>query len=184
MILSPASRCLFLVIVCLALSAATSASSGEEWRPISPEELAMKTPKVEPDADAEAIFWEVRIDDSSDDNLSMQHYVRLKIFTDRGREKYSKLDIPFSTGTKIKDIAARVIKPDGSIVEVGEKDIFEREIIRANGVKVKAKSFAVPNLEPGVIIEYRYREGISDAGAAGMHLKFQRDIPLQTLSYY
>ncbi len=144
----------------------------------------MKTPKVEPDADAEAIFWEVRIDDSSDDNLSMQHYVRLKIFTDRGREKYSKLDIPFSKGTKIKDIAARVIKPDGSIVEVGEKDIFEREIIRANGVKVKAKSFAVPNLEPGVIIEYRYREGISDAGAAGMHLKFQRDIPLQTLSYY
>jgi hypothetical protein len=28
-------------------------------------ELAAKTPVVEADADAEAIFWEVRIDDSS-----------------------------------------------------------------------------------------------------------------------
>src|SRR5437660_9243857 len=184
MTLPPAFRCLFLIVACLALSAVTAASSGDDWRPVTPEELAMKTPKVEPDADAEAIFWEVRIDDSSDENLSMQHYVRLKIFTDRGREKYSKLDIPFSKGTKIKDIAARVIKPDGSIVDVSEKDIFEREIIRANGIKVKAKSFAVPSLEPGVIIEYRYRESISDAGAAGMHLKFQRDVPAQTLSYY
>ena len=77
-------RCLFLIVACLALSAVTAASSGDDWRPVTPEELAMKTPKVEPDADAEAIFWEVRIDDSSDENLSMQHYVRLKIFTDRG----------------------------------------------------------------------------------------------------
>ncbi len=184
MTLPPAIRFFFLLVLCLALPAITTASGGVDWRPVTPEELAMKTPKVEPDADAEAIFWEVRIDDSSDENLSMQHYVRLKIFTDRGREKYSKLDIPFAKGTKIKDIAARVIKPDGSIVEIGEKEIFEREIIRANGIKVKAKSFAVPGLELGAIVEYRYRESISDAGAAGMHLKFQRDVPAQTLSYY
>jgi hypothetical protein len=153
-----------------------------EWRPVTPEELAMKAPKVEPDADAEAIFWEVKIDDSSDD-LSMQHYVRVKIFTDRGREKYGKFDIPFTRGMKIKDIAARVIKPDGSAIEIGKQDIVEREIIKAGGVKVKAKSFAIPSLEAGSIVEYRYREVISDAGAAGMHLKFQRDIPVQTLSY-
>ncbi|HEX5704142.1 MAG TPA: DUF3857 domain-containing protein [Pyrinomonadaceae bacterium] len=144
----------------------------------------MKTAKVEADADAEAIFWEVRIDDSSDDNLSMQHYVRVKIFTERGREKYSKFDITFSKGMKIKDIAARVIKPDGSIVEIAKQDIFEREIVKANRMKVKAKSFAIPSLEPGVIVEYRYREVISDAGASGMRLKFQRDIPVQKLAYY
>jgi hypothetical protein len=27
------------------------------WRPISPAELQMKAPVVEPDSDAEAIFW-------------------------------------------------------------------------------------------------------------------------------
>jgi hypothetical protein len=174
-----------LVAVCLGLLATTSVKAGgDEWRPVSPEELGMKTPKVEPGADAEAIFWEVRIDDSSEEDLAMQHYVRVKIFTERGLEKYSKFDIPFTKGMKIKDIAARVTKPDGSAVEIQKGDIFEREILKANAIKVKAKSFAIPGLVPGVIVEYRYREVISDAGAAGMRLKFQRDIPVQTLSYY
>jgi hypothetical protein len=169
--------------VCLVIGASAHPVGDGDWRAVAPEELAMKTPKVEPDADAEAIFWEVRIDDSSDD-LAMQHYVRVKIFTDRGREKYSKLDIPFTRKTKIKDIAARVIKPDGSPVEITKQDIVEKEIIKAGGVKLKVKSFAIPNLEIGSIVEYRYREVVSEAGAAGMHLKFQRDIPVQTLTYY
>ncbi len=71
-----------------------AAGGDNEWRPVSAEELAMKTPKVDPDADAEAIFWEVRVDDSSPDELALKHYVRVKIFTGRGREKYSKIDIP------------------------------------------------------------------------------------------
>jgi hypothetical protein len=156
----------------------------KEWRQISPAELSSKTPQVEPDADAEAIFWEVRVDDSASDELALKHYVRVKIFTERGREKYSKFDIPFTRGMKIKDIAARVIKADGSTVEIGKQDIFEREIVKANKVKIKAKSFAVPNIEPGVIVEYRYREVIEDAGARGMTLVFQREIPVQNLSYY
>jgi hypothetical protein len=171
-------------LLCFGASISQPVLAGDEWRAVDPAELASKTPKVEKDADAEAIFWEVRIDDSSDDSLSMQHYVRVKIFTDRGREKYSKFDIPFIKGTKIKDIAARVIKGDGAIVEIAKDDVFEREIVKANGLKVRAKSFAVPGLEPGVIVEYRYREVISDGSASGMHLKFQRDIPVQTLTYY
>jgi hypothetical protein len=174
-----------LAAVCLAVCALVQArAGGDDWRPVTPAELAMKTPQVDPDADAEAIFWEVRIDDSSAEDLSLQHYVRVKIFTERGREKYSKFDIPFTKGMKIKDVAARVTKPDGSTVEIQKQDIFEREIIKASGLKVKAKSFAVPNVEAGVIVEYRYREVISDAGASGMRLKFQRDVPVQTLSYY
>lgn len=182
---SPYFLALVLVFVCSLCVARAGAVTGDnDWRPVTPEEIAMKTAKVEADADAEAIFWEVRIDDSSDDNLSMHHYVRVKIFTERGREKYSKFDITFTKGMKIKDIAARVIKPDGSTVEIAKQDIFEREIVKANRVKVKAKSFAIPSLEPGVIVEYRYREVINDAGASGMRLKFQRDIPVQRLSYY
>lgn len=159
-------------------------SQSKDWREVSPAELQMKTSQVEPGADAEAIFWEVRLDDSSSDNLSRSHYVRVKVFTERGREKYSKFDIPFYKGLKIKDLAARIIKSDGTITEIKKDDIFEREIVKANGIKIKAKSFAVPNIEPGVIIEYRYKEVIGDAGAKGLHLEFQRDIPVQNLSYY
>ena len=174
-----------LTIFCLVLTCSQIAFAGDEpWRDITPAELQMKTPKVEADADAEAIFWEVRIDDSSSEKLSRRHYVRVKIFTERGREKYSKFDIPFTRGLKIKEISARIIKPDGTIVEITEKDIFEREIIKVNKVKIKAKSFAVPNIEPGVIVEYRYREVLADGSAMGLELPFQRDIPVQNLSYY
>lgn len=153
------------------------------WRTVPADDIASSTPVVEADADAEALLWEMRIDDSSSD-LDMWHYVRVKIFTERGREKFSKFDIPFVKGTKIKNLSARVIKKDGTIVEVAEKDIFEREIVRASGVKVKAKSFAVPNIEPGVIVEYRYKEAIDDAGASGMRLPLQRDIPVRYMAYF
>lgn len=156
----------------------------KDWRPVTPAELSAKTPVVEADADAEAIFWEIRIDDSSTEDLSLRHYVRVKIFTERGREKYSKFDIPFSKRLRIKDLAARVIRNDGTITEIRKEDIFEREIIKAGGVKIKAKSFAVPNIEPGVIVEYRYKETRDDSGAKGMRLPFQRDVPIQNLSYY
>lgn len=160
-----------------------SAFASDDWKPISPEEIALKTPKVEPNADAEAIFWEVRIDDTSQD-LILKHYVRVKIFTERGREKFAKVDIPFTKDMRIKDIAARIIKPDGSIVELKKDEVFEREIVKANDLKVKAKSFAVPNIEVGVIVEYRYNEIRSSDWANNMRFVFQRDIPIVNSVYY
>lgn len=176
----------FCVALCVASLLSFSVFAGDEqvWRPIEQTDLALKEPRVEKDADAEAIFWEVRLDDSSSDELAMNHYVRVKIFTERGREKFSKIDVPFVKGIKVKNVMARVIKADGSIVELKKEDVFEREIIKADGFKVKAKSFAVPGIEPGVIVEYRYREVIDDGRAVGMSLVLQRDIPIQNLSYY
>ena len=175
----------WLSCICFSFVSATSTSAQDkDWRPVTPEEIASKAPVVEPDADAEAILWEVKIDDSSESGFSLKHYVRVKIYTERGREKYSKFDIPFEKGLKIKDLAARVIKSDGSIVEVKNEDIFEREIVKAGGRKIKAKSFAVPNIEPGVIVEYRYKEAYSSGGARGLHIDFQKDIPVQRLAYY
>lgn len=153
------------------------------WREVNQADLQRKASKVEPDADAEAIFWEVRVDDSTE-NLIMKHYIRVKIYTERGREKYSKVDIPFTKGIKIKDIMARVIKPDGSIVELAKTDVFEREIAKADKIKVKAKSFAVPNIETGVIVEYQYKEVISQGWANNMRMIFQHDIPVENITYY
>ncbi|HSK72692.1 MAG TPA: DUF3857 and transglutaminase domain-containing protein, partial [Pyrinomonadaceae bacterium] len=172
-----------LCLVCLLLfSQAIFAQI--EWRPVSSAELGMKTPQVEPDADAEAIFWEVRLDDKKSDKLSYNHYVRVKILTERGRERFSKFDIPFLKGKKVENVAARVIKPDGSIVQLQPGDIFERDILTVRKIKIKAKSFAVPGIEPGVIVEYQYDEIIKGDNAGGERLIFQRDIPMQKISYY
>jgi hypothetical protein len=155
-----------------------------QWRRVSQEELDMKTPKVEADADAEAIFWEVRLDDEKRKKMFYNHYVRVKIFTERGREKFSKFDIPFTKGRMVEDVAARVIKPNSDIIELAPTDIFEREILKSGKISVKAKSFAVPGIEPGVIVEYQYKEIIKGDSADNERLFFQRDIPLQKITYY
>lgn len=173
---------LLLVVLTFFLSLSATAQD-KDWRQISPNELSTKTPIVEPDADAEAIFWEVRVDDSAVSELALKHYVRVKIYTERGREQFSKHDILFPKGTKIKDVEARVTKPDGTSVFLKKDDVMEREIVKTNGFKIKAKSFALPGLEIGSIVEYKYKEVVED-GQANMRLVFQRELPIQTISYY
>jgi hypothetical protein len=155
-----------------------------EWREVSRAELEAKAPLVEPDADAEAIFWEIRLDNQKRKRLSYDHYVRVKIFTERGREKFAKFDIPFAKGKTVEDVAARVIKPDGSVVNLSPGDVFERDLFKAGRIAVRAKSFAVPGIEPGVIVEYRYRETFKGDSADNERLIFQREIPIRRITYY
>jgi hypothetical protein len=78
----------------------------------------MKTSLVEKEADAEGLFWEVRMDDNPEGDLIFNHYLRVKVFTERGRESQSKIDLfygkLYGSDVKISDIAARTIKPDGA----------------------------------------------------------------------
>jgi len=162
-------------------------ASGNEWRTIDPAELASKTPVVEKDADAEALFWEVHVSDEVEGSMPrtvLTHYIRIKIFTERGRESQSKIDIPFLSTWKITDIAARTVTPDNRIIELKKEDVFERSIVRSSGLKLKAKTFALPGVEPGSIIEYRWREVRNDRLANYIRLQFQRDVPVQLVKYY
>jgi hypothetical protein len=184
--LSPSAVLFVLaVILCAAGTAATRPNPADNnWRPIDPAELSLKTSTVEKNADAEALFWEVRIDDSQVEELVLKHYVRIKVFTDRGKESQSKVELSYSGDEKIRDIAARVIKPDGTIVDLKKEDIFDRTIAKASGVKEKAKSFALPGIEPGSIIEYRWQKVYPGASASGLRLYFQRNIPAREITYY
>jgi hypothetical protein len=183
---TPLAKPLSVLSLLCALFLLSTAALGQDkdWREIAPVELQLKTPKVEPDADAEVLFWEVRVDDSNPDSMVMKHYKRVKIFTERGREKFSKVDIPFTKMLRIKNITARVIKPDGTVSELAKADVFDREIARTDKVKVNAKSFAVPNIEIGSIFEYKYQEVYSYGSAEDMRMTFQHDVPIQTISYY
>src|ERR1043165_7761809 len=175
-----------LVIVMLAATGThwSKISAGsEEWRPVDPADLALKAAVVEPNADAEAIFWDIRIDDGGENDLVLNHYVRIKIFTERGRDQYSKVDIPFLSGVKIKDVAARTIKPDGTIIELTKDDIIEKVVVKVSGLKLRTKTFAFPGVEPGAIIEYKWKEVVSNSSAHNMRLQFQRDIPVQSITY-
>src|SRR5438552_1556365 len=57
----PVSNFVFLLITFLMCAA--SALQAEAWLPVTPEEFALKAPRVDKNADAEALFWDVRVTD-------------------------------------------------------------------------------------------------------------------------
>ncbi|MBL8150218.1 MAG: DUF3857 domain-containing protein [Blastocatellia bacterium] len=183
-------KCIKTLIVFVAFFATmlfTTEAFATDWRPIDPAHLALKAPVVEKDADAEAIFWEIKVQDELDGDTPrtvLQNYIRIKVFTDRGKESQSKIDILYRNRTRITDIAARTIKPDGKVLELKSDAIFDKTVVSLNKIKVKAKSFALPGVEPGSIIEYKWREVRDDRLAYYIRLQFQRDIPVQLVKYY
>ena len=87
----------------------------------------------------------------------VKEYLRIKIFTQEAT-KEGDVEIPFVKGNSdIKDIRARTIRPDGSIVNF-EGKVFDKTIVKASGVKFLANTFTLPDVQPGGIIEYQYRE--------------------------
>ena len=178
-----ASACLLTLALTLAAPGA-HARGDKDWKPLDPADLAVAAPVVEKGADAEALFWEVVVDDSLPYELALKNYVRIKVFNERGRDSQSKVELPYYGNHRIKDIAARVIKPDGTAVELKKEDVFDRTVVKLSGVKVKVKSFALPGVEPGAVIEYRWREVHPYGDANQLRLQFQRDIPVRTVTYY
>src|SRR5262249_16072191 len=76
--------------------------------------------------------------------------------------KYADVEIPFfRTEGNIVNIHARTILPDGTIVNFTGK-AFDRMIVKARGVKYMAKTFTLPNVQVGCILEYFYTTDLAD----------------------
>lgn len=157
------------------------------WEPVTEAERQMNAPAVEKDAGAEALFWNVHVVDEfqgSDLQRVLYHYVRLKVFDQKGKEKVSTIDIEFGPKTSIINIAARTIKPDGSIVDMKSSSVYQRDVVRVGGRKVQVKSFALPGVEPGAIVEYRYREVRNNPNVFYERLQMQREYPVHKVTYF
>jgi hypothetical protein len=133
------------------------ACAGEDWQPISSEELKMTSDPKAPGAPAIYLYRQVDRDDASNREIT---YERIKILTEEGR-KYANVEIPFLKGRdNIKAIKARIIQPDGAVTNL-EGKIYENTIVKAKGVKVLAKTFSMPDVRVGSIVEYRYLDDIA-----------------------
>ncbi len=128
------------------------AHAKEDWLPINPEELKMTSEPKAPGAMAIYLYRQV---DRDDVEFTEYNYTRIKIFTEPGR-KYADIEIPFVKGAgDIKNIQARTIHPDGRIIDFDGK-AYEKTVVKAKGFKFLAKTFTMPDVQPGSIIEYRY----------------------------
>ena len=143
-----------VTFVCFAVPGMiSSARAADEWLPITPEELQMKSEPKAPAAAAIYLYRQVDRDDGTPDELV---YERIKVLTEEGR-KYGNIEIPYIKDREsIRGVQARTIRPDGTIVDF-DGTVYDRQIVKAQDQKLQARTFTLPNVEVGSIIEYRYR---------------------------
>ena len=148
------------VVVGLALwvLAAQQAKAGVGFQPVSPDELKMTSEPLAPGAPAIILYRQV----DRDDNIHTPHednYFRIKILTEEGR-KHADVEIPFFKESQdVVNVRARTIRPDGSIVNSDVK-VFEKYLVKGKfegrGLRYLAKTFTLPEVQVGGIIEYFY----------------------------
>ncbi|HET7150021.1 MAG TPA: DUF3857 domain-containing protein [Candidatus Acidoferrum sp.] len=128
-------------------------AADDQWLPINPADLALKDNPASSGSTAMILYRQEHTDAS---NAYSTEYYRIKIFTEAGK-KWGDVEIPFVKGRdNIKDVRARTIAPDGSIVPFTGQ-VFEKEIVKAGGFKVLEKTFTMPAVQPGCIVEYKYK---------------------------
>jgi hypothetical protein len=131
----------------------TAPLSAQKWPDVTAEETALKDCPGQPGAAAVCLYRE-EVEDF--DRGETRIFRRIKILTAAGRD-WANIEIPFPKGYyKIKGLEARVVPPDGAPVPfTGE--VFEKTALRGRGLRVAVKTFALPDIEPGAIIDYRYK---------------------------
>jgi hypothetical protein len=171
-------------VVCLFVS--TSAfgryTKTQEFRPATEEELKMTSVPGAPGAAAAILDW-VRVD--NDLEALTSEYFRIKIFSEEGK-KQGDVEVTFAPGYPlwggVSDIQARTIRPDGTIVPFTGK-IYDKTVVKVGRNAVKAKTFSLPDVQPGGIIEYRYTRRWTNQYIFNTFWGVQQDIPVVHSSF-
>jgi len=79
--------------------------------------------------------------------------------------------------TNLDKLEARTTKPDGTVVPFNGKS-YEKLIVKTSGVRMISKTFSLPEVGPGSIIEYRYTLGMRVEVLRGTKFTVQRELPV------
>lgn len=158
----------------LALSGFQPFARAQGFEPISPDDLKMTAEPHAPGAPAVILFREVDCDDNGMTSHE-DHYLRIKILTEEGR-RYGNVEIPFVKAVEdISNLHARTIRPDGSAIELQDKPM-ESTIVKTQGLKVLAKTFTLPEVQVGSILEYRYTTDLKEHRTFNSHWILSSDL--------
>jgi uncharacterized protein DUF3857/transglutaminase superfamily protein len=163
-----------LVAGALALLAAVgpARADDQEWLPITPADLELKSDPNAPSAPAIYLYRQVDRDDTRNAEVI---YERIKVLTEAGRE-YGNVQVPYiKHDQRVERIAARTIQPDGTITDF-RGEIYDKPLLAARGVKTMTKSFSLPNVGVGTIVEYRYRQTFEAGYVFSSHWALASDL--------
>ena len=155
-------RVLPLVLVFISLTTKPApVFAYDDWQPISPDELKMTSEPAAPGAAAIILYRE----EKNDDNENFQYnYYRIKILSDEGK-KYADIKIAYDNEySHIVDVKGRTIHQDGTVIPFDGK-VLDGTLLKERHLKILQKTFTLPDVQVGSIIEYKYRrrwvEGIA-----------------------
>lgn len=129
----------------------------------TPEQLKMTADPQAPNAAAVYLYYENIVDD----NLHFHKiYAEVKILTEKGKEEFSDIEIPYERGEvvpagdtanemSVNQVRGRTIEPDGTVVPFTGKP-YQKELLKTGDMKVMAKVFSLPDVRVGSILEYQY----------------------------
>lgn len=162
----------FLLLSLLVFFPTFSFADKDDFRPVNQQELAMKENPAAPGAHAMILEW---TDDKDDRESNEKVYQRIKIFDNEGK-KYADIEIPYIKNYfQINSVKGRTIKPDGTIVPFTGQ-VFEKMVVKSRDFKFLAKTFSLPDVQPGSIIEYRYTKSWDEYVLHGSYWEPQTDL--------
>jgi hypothetical protein len=164
--------CLLFFCSLAACFLATPRCSAEDWPPIDPADLVLKSIPQQPGAPAVILLRQENDDDPMHFHST---YERIKILTEAGRE-YANVELPYSRKNfTIGSISGRTIHADGSLVPFEGKP-FDKTVEKGRGFRYNVKAFTLPDVQVGSIIEYRYSLRYDDDTVVAPEWEVQRNL--------
>ncbi len=123
----------------------------------------MTSDPAAPNAPAVYLYYEERVDDKLHFH---KVYAEVKILTEKGKEEFSEIEIPYEQGESapegetandqnVNNVRGRTIEPDGTVVPFTGKP-YRKQLLKAGEEKIMEKVFSLPDVRVGSIIEYQY----------------------------
>ena len=124
----------------------------DSWQPVPKDDLVLKDNPSDPGSSAMILERQVYTDD---EKRLQQELVRIKIFTEAGRS-HADVEIPYIVkNTSLEDIRGRTVRPDGTVIPFSGT-VFDKVIAKYKKFRYNAKTFTLPGVEVGSVIEYGY----------------------------
>ena len=164
------------VLAAAVFAAAAPHARALDWLPVTEADRAASASKIDPEAGAEILYRMEQIDNGGTEGAMIEEYVRIKVFNEKGVRRVSKMQVYYDEHEVISWLDARVIKPNGAIINVDKKSFFDSKVVKFGDSPVQARAFTFPQLAPGDIVEYQ--AGRASVGVyRNAHLYFQSDLP-------
>lgn len=168
-----------VVLLLLIITASLHPLLAQEWPAVSPEDIAAKSYAEFPGARAVILM---RKDERDDKAGRETRFYRIKILNDEGKDNANIETDRYYENTKFVDLAARVIRADGRIVPyTGE--FADKVSMKYKTLQLHSKTFALPDVEAGSIIEYQYTLTWDPENNFGHTWEIQAGIPTRDAEF-